>query len=72
MPDTFAPRYYALPSDAPNGRTFFFRVRFGGYDRWDTSGAWVEVAAKVGRDYYSRAIENGDAVPTTVQEAEHS
>lgn len=66
------PRYYARPSDAPKGRTFYFRVSAGYFDRWDAdTKTWDHIEGR-GRDYCSRAIENGDAYPTTVEEAEHS
>jgi len=67
------PRHYSL-IDVPVRRDSYFRVRSGGYfDRYDApTKTWTETDDKRLRDYYSRAIENGEAVPTTSEEAEHS
>lgn len=56
-------RYYLI--DTIPAKPVYFRVSDGGrYDRWDAPAkAWVHVSSPDARDYFSRAIENGDAWP---------
>ena len=65
-------RYYQLLQSKPDDPVYYFSVGSGGrYDRWDpATKTWVHVTSGPARDYYSRAIENGEAVRTT-REAVH-
>ena len=59
------PRYYAFLGLRPGDRDFYFRVSdTGRYEGWDAAAKnWYHIAAQGGRDYCSKAIEGGDAVP---------
>lgn len=64
-------RYYVLLGDPGKSSDSYFRVASGGvYHRWDAkTHAWVHVTTEAARDFYSRAIENGDGVvPATPAE----
>ena len=58
----FTTRYYALSGLKPGDPDTYFRLMTGGrYERWDPEAkAWLHVTSPAARDYYSRAIENGD------------
>ena len=55
------PRYYELLDASQH----VFRIEGGGvYSRWDpASRTWVHVTSRWARDFYSRAVERGDAWP---------
>jgi hypothetical protein len=68
MPGPIPTRYYQLFPDKPNG-TKFFRVASGGvFHLWDpNTREWVHVTSQPAREWFSRAIENGDADLTTAE-----
>lgn len=64
------PRVYTIIGDPPNPDGYFRVSSVGRYDRWD-GRSWIHVTAPAARDYYSRAIENGDGViPTEAKVAQ--
>jgi hypothetical protein len=60
----FKTRHYALEAVKLGDPDSYFRVMSGGrYERWDSvAKVRVHVTSPAARDYYSRAIENGDKV----------
>ena len=64
------PLYYMIPGLRPGDRDLYFRVSSTGrYEGWDAEAKnWYHVAAQGGRDYFSKAIEGGDAWPVRLDE----
>lgn len=60
----FEPRYYALFGINDTDPDTYFRILSGGvYETWDRhTKTWQHVTSPILRDFYSRAIENGDNV----------
>ena len=65
-----AMKYYAYYRLYDHDPSYHFRVDAGVFERrTPATRSWVKVTHKLGRDFLSRAIENGDgAFPMTDEE----